>query len=197
MTQADRAGEVVAAETTAFTAQCYELYQSPPLGSMVKVSLDNTEIYALVYHAITSGLEPGRRPIARGRELESTDDVYKESPQLAKLLRSEFTALVIGHREDGVIHHYLPPRPARIHSFVYTCPQEAVRQFSQDLSFLSILAEAHLPIPPEELIGAALRQMSQTHQDPRAFLVKAGRELALRLSDDPNQLKAVLERIRP
>jgi len=35
---ADRTGEIIEASTTEFVAQCYELYQSPPLGSLVKAT---------------------------------------------------------------------------------------------------------------------------------------------------------------
>jgi hypothetical protein len=39
MAEEQRVGEIIEACTTDFTAQCYELYKSPPLGSLVKTSL--------------------------------------------------------------------------------------------------------------------------------------------------------------
>jgi hypothetical protein len=39
--------------------------------------------------------------------------------------------------------------------------------------------------------------MSVTHEDSRAFLVDAGKELAALLGQDYARLKAVLERIKP
>ena len=175
-----RVGEVIAAGTTDFTAQCYELYQLPPLGSLVK----------------TGDAEPGRRPIARGRDETSEEAIYRSSPQLEKLLRSEFSALVVGHRTGDKIHHYLPPKPARIHSFVHQCPPQQVKDFSQSLGFLNIIINTHLPLPQDELIAACLRQMSQAHEDSATFLVSAGKHLAAMLSDDFSQLVAILERIR-
>ena len=35
MAEPQRVGEVIQASTTDFVAQCYELYQIPPLGSLV------------------------------------------------------------------------------------------------------------------------------------------------------------------
>jgi hypothetical protein len=58
------------------------------------------------------------------------------------------------------------------------------------------LLNASLPVPAEELVGASLRQMSRVHKDPRAFLVAAGKELAILLSGNLNQLKAILGRIK-
>lgn len=192
----ERVGEVIEASTTEFTAQCYELYQLPPLGSLVKSGGSQLEQYAVVYHSTTTSLEPGRRPIARGRDEASEEAIYRQSPQLEKLLRSEFSALVVGHRQDNKLYHYLPPSPARIHSFVYLCPPEEVNEFGQSLEFLNILLNTSLPLPRDELIAACLRQMSQASEDKYAFLVAAGKQLACLLGGEFNQLKAILERIK-
>jgi len=194
--EAQRVGEVIEASTTDFVAQCYELYQSPPLGSLVKTRDLPLELYGIVYNATTTSLEPGRRPIARGRDEANEEEIYRSSPQLLKLLKSEFGALVVGHRQEDKLYHYLPPRPARIHGFVYLCPPQEVREFSQIFDFLNILLNTHLPVSTEELISACIRQMSQAHEDRHDFLVAAGRELAVLLSGNLNQLKAILRRIK-
>ncbi len=192
----DRVGEVIEASATDFVAQCYELYQSPPLGSLVKTRDQEVELYGIVYNATTTSLEPGRRPIARGKDEASEEEVYKSSPQLLKLLRSEFGVVVVGHRQNDKLYHYLPPSPARIHGFVYLCSLEEVKEFSQSLAFLNILINTHLPVSVDELVAAALRQMSQAHEDPHTFLVAAGKELAILLSGQFNQLKAILGRLK-
>jgi len=196
MAEVERVGEVIEASTTDFVAQCYELYQSPPLGSLVKTTDLPVELYGIVYHAATTSLEPGRRPIARGKDEASEEAIYQSSPQLLKLLRSEFSALVVGHRQGDKLHHYLPPKPARIHSFVYLCPPEEVKEFSQSFDFLNILINTHLPVSAEEITAASLRQMSQVYEDSHAFLVAAGKELAILLSGQFNQLKAILGRMK-
>ncbi len=196
MNEGQRVGEVIEASTTDFVAQCYELYQSPPLGSLVKTRDEPVELYGIVYSATTASLERGRRPIARGKDEATEEAIYRSSPQLLKLLRSEFGALVVGHRQGDKLYHYLPPNPARIHGFVYLCPPEEVREFSQSLAFLNILINTHLPVSTDELIAACLRQMSQVYEDRHAFLVAAGKELAILLSGRFNQLKAILERIK-
>ena len=154
------------------------------------------ELYAVVCHAATASLEPGRRPIVRGKDEESEEAIYRASPQLAKLLKSEFAALVVGHKADGKIHHTLPSQPARIHSFVYRCQPDEIGDFSQSFGFLDILLGTSLPVPQDELVSACLRQMRPAHQDQHAFLIAAGKYLAARLSGDFIQLKAILERIK-
>ncbi len=196
MAEMQRVGEVIEASTTDFVAQCYELYQMPPLGSLVKTRDQSVELYGIVCNAATTSLEPGRRPIARGKDEESEEEIYRSSPQLLKLLKSEFGALVVGHKQGDKLYHHLPPQPARIHSFVYLCPPEEVKEFGQSFDFLNLLLNARLPVPTEELVAASLRQMSQAYEDPRAFLVAAGKELAILLSGNLNQLKAILGRIK-
>jgi len=196
MDELQRVGEVIEASTNDFVAQCYELYQSPPLGSLVKTRDSGVELYGIVYNATTTSFEPGRRPIARGKDETSEEAVYQASPQLLKLLKSEFSALVVGHRQGDKLHHYLPPKPARIHGFVYLCSPEEVKEFSQSFDFLNILINTRLPVAMDELVAACLRQMSQVYEDRRAFLVAAGKELAILLSGNFNQLKAILGRIK-
>jgi len=196
MVEVQRVGEVIEASTTDFVAQCYELYQLPPLGSLVKTRDLPVELYGIVYNATTTSIEPGRRPIARGKDEATEEEIYRSSPQLLKLLRSEFSALVVGHRQGDKLYHYLPPKPARIHSFVYLCPPEEVKEFSQSFDFLNMLINTHLPVSVEEIVAACLRQMSQVYEDRHAFLVAAGKELAILLGGQFNQLKAILGRIK-
>jgi hypothetical protein len=177
-------------------AQCYELYELPPLGSLVKTRNGELDIYGIVCHATTGSLEPGRRPIARGRDEESEEAIYQSSPQLSKLLRSEFTALVVGHREKDKINQYLPPGPARIHGFVYACPTDEIREFGQSLAFLNMLVSARLLVSVDEIVPAALRLMSGAQEDSHSFLVAAGKELAVMLGGQYNQLKAILGRLK-
>ena len=196
MNETQRVGEVIEASTTDFVAQCYELYELPSLGSLVKTREESVELYGVVYHAATTSFEPGRRPIARGKDEDSEEAIYQSNPQLAKLLKSEFSALVVGHRENEKLYHYLPPKPARIHSFVYQCQPDEVREFGQSFDFLNILLNTHLTVSADELIAACLRQMSRVQEDRHAFLVPAGKELAILLSGDLNRLKAILGRFR-
>jgi len=183
--------EVIEASTAQFIAQCYELYGLPPLGGLVRTG----DIYGVVAYAETAAIEPGRRPIARGREEASEEAVFKSSPQLLKLLRSEFTAAVVGFRNDNKIYQYLPSQPARIHGFIYLCQTDEVKEFSQSFGFLDILINASLPVPTEEFMAAVLRLMSQAQDDPRAFLVAAGKAMANLLSNDYIRLKNILGRL--
>jgi hypothetical protein len=193
----DRVGEIIEASTIEFVAQCYELYQSPPFGNLVKTGDKGSELYGIVYNATTASIEPGRRPIARGKDEPTEEAIYRSSPQLLKLLRTEFSALLVGFRQNGKFSYYLSDRPPRIHSFVYQCAPDEVREFSRSFEFLRLLLGAQLPVSVEEIAAASLRQMSQLADNPNGFLVTAGKELAVLLGSDFNRLKTMLGRIKP
>ena len=190
-------GEVLQASTDSFTAQCYELHNPPPLGSLVKAREGEVEVYGVVGRATTQGVDPGRRPLALGEEEAEEEDIYRHHPQLAKLFCTSFEALVVGHRERESLHHYLPPRPARVHSFVYLCLPGEVRGFTSSLDFLHLLVQAQLPGLGDEVIAACLRWASRTQEDSQAFLTGAGKEMAQLFGAEPNRLRGILRRIAP
>jgi hypothetical protein len=189
-------GEVIEAGTGRFTAECYELHAPPPLGGLVKTSDGQVDIYGVVCNASTVSVDPGRRPVARGKDEPDEESIYRQHPQLARLLRSTFETLVVGHAEGDEIRHYLPPRPPRVHSFVHVCRLEEVRRFTQSLDFVTILLGAG-DAQADEVVSACLRRASGAHEDGRGFLVRAGKELAVQLGGELNRLNAVLRRIRP
>jgi hypothetical protein len=195
MKESEKIGEVLEANTTSYIAQSYELFKLPPLGSLVKTRDGETTIYGIVSGAETGGIEPGRRPIARGEDKESEEEIYKTNPQLDKLLKSEFEVLVIGHKEGDAVRHYLPPHPARIHDFVHLCNDDEIKTFSSSFGFLEIIINSSSAVPAEELAAAALRRMSLVQEDNHGFLVASGKELANLLSGDLNRLKAILKRM--
>ena len=191
----DKIGEVIESTTGRFVAECYELHEPPPLGSLVKTMEGDIRIYGVVSSARTESIDPGRRPLARGRHEETEEDIYRQHPQLSWLLRTTFNTLLIGHDSGNELHQYLPPRPPHVHSFVYLCEPDEVRRFTQSLDFLSVLLNLREDMM-DEVVSACLRQASLTHDDKRAFKVRAGKELALLLGGELNRLNAILRRIK-
>jgi len=195
MDTGNKIAEVIEASSAGFTAQCYKLDEAPPLGSLVKTQDRLGEIYGVVYNVETHSLDPGRRVVARGGNVKSEEDIFRDNPQLARLLSTDFKVMVVGYVQGKSLHHYLPPKPVSIHSFVYTCPFEEVRTFTQSLDFLNLLVDVRLPMLIDEVIAACLRYASQAYADPQPFLVKAGKELAYLLSNDTRRLSSLLKRL--
>ncbi|MHB1413804.1 MAG: hypothetical protein ACYC1C_01010 [Chloroflexota bacterium] len=194
---AKKIGEVIEASSTEFVAESYELHDAPPLGALLRTGDGANEIYAVTCHTRTGSIDPGRRPIARGRDDEDEEEIYRRHPELPQLLRTEFRALVVGFKDGDSIRHYLPPRPPRLHGFVYLCGGEELLAFTERLDFLPTVLSASPPVPADELVAAFLRLAGAARPtDGHAFLVAAGKELARSLSADPRRLSAVLMRMR-
>lgn len=191
-----RIAEVISANSMEFSAQCYTLNQSPPLGSLVRAGMNaDRHVLAVVYSIETHGLDPGRRVTIRGDSLEKEEDIFSQNPQLEKLLVTDMKAIVVGHREGQKVSSYLPPQPPPLHSFVYVCEAAEVQDFSQSLNFLTLLSQTTLPISPDEIIAASLRYLGGFQDDRDAFLVKAGRELVWILGGDVRRINSILKRL--
>jgi hypothetical protein len=198
MNPESKIAEIIETASTGFTAQCYDLNAAPALGALIKTTVDGIVIYAVVSHAATTSMEPGRKPVARGRDETDETAVFAANPQLEKLMRCEIEAVIAGHvGADGTVRHHLPPRPARLHGFVYDCDAAEIRDFSARAGFIPLLLAAQGPVPPEELTAAALRAIGSAYEGDarRAFLVAAGQTLARLLAADYNRLKTILERL--
>ena len=191
----DRLGEVVEASTTEFVVQCYELYTAPVLGSLVKCG-DDDSIYGIVHEVATRSVDAGRRPIARGRDEDDEDAIYQSNPQLSRLLSTEFRALSVGHVEDGALRRWLAPLPPRIHSFVYPCSNDDLREFSAEFDFASILLSAPIA-SADDVLAAFLTMAGRAHSDRDAFLVSAGKRLTPLLGGQMQRLDGILRRIAP
>lgn len=198
----ERIGEVIESSTTSFTAGAYQLLEAPPFGSLVRAQSrsEGQAIYGLVYDICTGSKEPGGRAVVRGRTYSGRDlyddEIYQEHPDLAEVLQTEFSAITVGYIEGEQIHQYLPPQPPPVHYSVYECSMAEVARFSAETDFFRTVLFAY-QIPSDELLGAAIRRAALAHSDPRAYLVRAGREVASLLKDDYDRLTAILRRIRP
>jgi hypothetical protein len=191
---ARRVGEVVESTSTSFVAQCYQREGAPALGGLVRT--DSPDIYGVVGRVTTEPLDSARPVLARGEDADSEEDVIRDNPQLARLLTSRFEVYIAGHVEDAVIRQYLPPRPPRVHSFVYSCSPEEVSRFTVRLDLLRLLLNSGAP-HADEIVGACIRQAAPSHEQPTEFLAHACRSLAVELSADVARLNSILRRVAP
>lgn len=188
-----RIGEVVETSSMEFTAQCYELYTSPPLGALVRCN-QTDPVYGVVSEISTRSMDLSRHPIARGAKESSEEDVYLSNPQLTRLLNTEFKVLLVGHQSDGQIIRFLGPIPPKVHAFVYHCSGDEIRDFCKSLEFIQVLLTSSVA-SPDDVTASFIRQSSSYFTDPRDFLIQSGRELALILSQDTRRLNGLLKRL--
>jgi hypothetical protein len=191
----DRIGEIVETSSTGFTAQAYGVNGAAPLGSLVRTAGDGP-VYAVVWEVSTSSLDPGRRPVALGRDEPDEEAVYKNNPQISRLFRTDFDATIIGYGEGPEIRQHLPPQPPKIHAFIHACTPEELTAFTQRLDFLPMLLSRPTPLA-DQVTSAFLRQAASVRGDADAFLATAGRSLARLLSRDYQRLTTLLRNLKP
>lgn len=201
-----RVGEVIESTTVGFTTGAYELLEAPTFGALVRAQTrtEGVSVYGLVYDIRTGSKEPGGRALVRGRTYAGRElydeEIYREYPDLAEVLQTEFSAITVGFVEGDRIYHYLPPHPPPVHYSVYPCEHTEVIRFSETLDFFRTVLFSY-QIPSDELLAATIRIAARARlsnpENERAFLVRAGREVASLLKDDYDRLTSILRRIRP
>jgi hypothetical protein len=151
-------------------------------------------LYALVYAAATGSADPGRRPTAYGL---AEEELRAEQPQIFDLLATHFEALPIGYVEAQHVRVGLPPRPPRLHAFVHDCTPAEVCALTAAPDFARRLLVAPGIPHADELLAACLRAAYRCRNDDFDFLVRAGKQLANLLRDDPERLTALLRNLEP
>ena len=192
-----RIGEIIESNTTTFVAGAYRLHEAPPFGALVRAEgRDACAAYGLVYNIETTSREMSGRALVRGREGMYDAAIYAENPDLEAVLQTEFRVLIVGYCDGPAIRQHLPAYPPPTHYSVYLCDGEELRRFTERLQFCRTVLQA-AEVPQEELLAATLRQAAACWPDPYAFLLGAGRTLAMLLREDHARLLAIVERIRP
>ena len=190
----NRLGDVVQTTTTTFVTQCYEIYDAPSLGEMVKTN-GEYPTYGVVHEVSTQGIDPSRKPIARGQREIREEDVYTNNPQLRYLLRTDFHTTIMGYKNGSEIMYHLPPLPPPIYSFVYRCSDEDVRILTSNPSMLRTLTNSNI-VAIEEVIAALLRSVCKLHSNPDDFLTEMGLHLASSLPGDFKKVESILKRVQ-
>ena len=188
-----RVGEIIGADSRALTVQCYELYGAPPLGTFLSVG--DPPAIAVVQSIRTEPLDPSRPVLARGRDARTLDDIYRENPQLERLLTTRLEALIVGHERGGKLVQLLPPAPPPIHAFVAVCPRDLVARFTEDLEFTRFVLNSGPPMADEVMV-ACLREASASREEGEEFLKRAGQILSREMVGDSARLSSILRRAR-
>jgi hypothetical protein len=194
-------GRIVRSSTTRFAVGCDVMRRQVPIfGCLVKVrALGDDEIYGLIYDVRMED-DPYVRQMAIVPEQrwEVIEDQRRN-----RQVPIEVAVLVVGYRQDGEIHHRLPPQPPVSLDVIYTCHGGELLDFTRRFDYFRLVLD-NRDLPADELLGANLRLAAMERGDIRSpgspgysFLLEAGRELARLLAADPPRLDALLRRIRP
>jgi hypothetical protein len=190
-------GRVLCSSTTGFVAGCQALQpQTPNFGSLVKAGIrDGLEVIGLIYN-VSIGDDPLVRQLLGAADI--SEEVIRDQRE-NRQMPIEVSVLTVGFSERGEIYQCLPPQPPPALNEVYSCDDQEIIAFTADFGYFRAILGANGEIPADELLAASLRHASlcRGHGKPdREFLIRAGRELARLLAEDPVRLDGLLRRIR-
>ena len=190
-------GEVIGASYGAFTAESYNLHDTPPLGGLVVAQ----DVLGLVYDARTEGLGPVS---AKGSVQDADGDVYRIHPDLNRTLRSQFSALVVAHYgwtpekdvppEARRLVYTYPDTPPRLHYKAWLCSDAEVLRFTERPHYLRLLMQAS-DCPVDEVIIHVLARAYQVRGGDRAHLLRSTEFLGRLLKGQYDRLVAILETV--
>jgi hypothetical protein len=186
-------GKLLRADNSQFVAGCrVRELETPAFGSLVRASLeDQTDVYGLITN-ISINDDGLVRQLVSGVSIPGE---YTADNRYNRNLPVEIHVLTIGYRNDGEIHHHLPPRPPLSLDQLFLCDSNEVARFtSQGYSYLRhILRLADQPI--EELLVAHLSQARRVQDslgNPEWYEAACQRLIVL-LRDDYPRLTQVLD----
>ncbi|KER09658.1 MAG: hypothetical protein HY22_09880 [[Candidatus Thermochlorobacteriaceae] bacterium GBChlB] len=185
-------GEVIASNTTQFSAVVPSLFSEQTalpiqLGSLVKTESGAVSIFALVSFIEHLPTEANRKVSPHGK---TKAELREEMPQVFELLQTEFTALALGYETAGKLFQSTPPVPPNLHDFVFPASESDARRFFSKPTFLRALFQ-HADAAPDNLIVAMLRRYRTLFSLQE--LVALGKELSYLLADDHRRLEFILE----
>lgn len=189
--------EVIESSLDHFTAQCWEWDHFPSFGSLVTITNNTLMLIGCVTQVHTGSMDPMRYPFPYKK---TEQELQAEQPQIFEFLKTTFTVQIIGHaqlKENTTSYYYLlPPKPAKIHSFVGYASMNLYAQFFQQAHYLNLLfAFAHNIPNLDELLLALLHNMNQRQLLTQEHLEAFCQTFSLLTGNDYRRLKLFLGRV--
>ncbi len=193
-----RIGEIVETNSMGFVAESLELRRPPAFGGLVKATMSGSQhAYGVVSFVQMAGLEPGRRAVRQSTDEIFDDAIYDEQPQLPRIIRTTFSAVLVGWQDAERLRQELPPQPPPLHFSVQDCEVGEVERFSDSLYYLRLLLTAVVEVPVPQLVISHVNETYRVRRQDRAWAEKAARELAALLKNDNQTLMGILYAIDP
>lgn len=187
-------GRILQASNRGFVVGCKAMQREIPVfGSFVRADIrsSDTAVYGLIYNVALRDDEFVRHVVVA----EPTEEVIRDQ-QENRQVPIEVSVLTVGCRMGDRILHCIPPQPPVTMDFLYQCPPEEVRAFTERLDYFRLVLNAP-DVPADELLAASLgfAAAARLPQERAPFLIEAGRELARLLGNDLLRLDGLLRRL--
>lgn len=193
-----RYGEVIETSSARIWVECDELNDLPPLGALTHVESESGEtIFAVVAYSETTGIDSTRRAVRRGSNEVRDADVYRQHPELNRVLRSTFEAVPIAFEREGRIIYVVPPVPPPLHYSVEPVASTQLARLTDRFDYLATLARYQGDIAAEQIIISHVRAIFDARNHDRDWLDRAAGEISRLYASEYDRLLPILEAIDP
>jgi hypothetical protein len=185
-------GRLLRSSTTGFVVGCrVDQLDLPSFGALVRAPLsDDYQVFGLI-HDIRIADDGLVRQIVTSENV--APEVVSDNRE-RRVVPVELSVLALGYRQQGLVHHTLPPRPPVSLDLIYLCDAPTVRAFAPPgrYAYLRlVLAVPELPLP--QLLAAHIAQTAAAQADPAGWKAGAVKQLVVQLRDDYATLTSVLD----
>ena len=140
-------------------------------------------------------MDPNRYPFPYQK---TEEELMKEQPQIFEFLKTYFSCITLGYKQNGKIFYLLSPDPPKIHSFVGYADKEESREFFASERYLHLLfsLSSHV-FNLEELLLATINHQAQLHIFSENKINRFIETFNLLTGNDYRRLKLFLQRVEP
>jgi hypothetical protein len=170
----------------------------PPLGALTQVESESGEtIFAVVAYSETTGIDATRRAVRRGSNDVRDADVYRQHPELNRVLRSTFEAVPIAFEREDRIVYVVPPVPPPLHYSVEPVAAAQLARLTDRFDYLATLTRYQGDIAAEQIIISHVRAVFEARERDREWLDRAAGEISRLYASEYDRLLPILEAIDP
>jgi len=193
-----RFGEVIETSSARIWVECDELNALPPLGSLMQAESESgVMIFAVVSYSETTGIDATRRAVRRGSNDIRDADVYRQHPELNRVLRSTFEAVPIAFERDARIVYVVPPVPPPLHYSVELVAAAQTARLTDRFDYFTTLARYQGEVAAEQIVIAHVRAVFDARDSDREWLDRAAGEISRLYANEYDRLLPILEAIDP
>lgn len=149
--------EIIESSLTGWLAQTWQWDDFPTFGSLVTVKGKKRILFGIVHQIQTGSMDPVRYPFAYQK---TEEELLAEQPQIFEFLKTTFSCLILGYKEQSSIMYQFAPEPPKIHAFIEPIADDIYKEFFYSHRYLHVLfGLSHQLANLDELLLAILKHL--------------------------------------
>jgi hypothetical protein len=185
--------EVIESSLDSWLVQSWEWDNFPAFGSLVIIENNHSLLFGIVHEVKTGSMDPNRYPFAYQK---TEEELRREQPQIFEFLKTTFSCITLGYKENGKLYYHKAPKPPKIHAFVRQASKEELQEFLSDERYLhSLFSSSGTILNIDELLLALLRTIEKAELLSDKKITMFIEQFSLLTGNDYRRLKLFMQRI--